>query len=236
MGIVPSRGSVDFQVLVKTGDVKGAGTNSNVYIVLEDEDGKRSREVLLDCTWRDDFEKGNEDSFTIRKVPNLGKLLYIELWRDRKGMKDDWFVEYVKVRQFTNANESNNNIVELNDTPSKRRSRKCELLPFPINRWIQPNRRYVFKLYDSVLPQDDLNIKQRKVEMQEKKEKYVYQEDASNTPRRVSWKKSERSLETLNIRGIHFAQSCERFNCREKFVFCRIAEICPRKCFGLKES
>ena len=101
MGVAISRGNVDFEVICKTGDVKGAGTDSNVYLILVDEDNDKSRNILLDCNWRNDFEQGNVDTFPIRNIPNLGPLKRINIWRDSSGVNDDWFVESIKIRQRT---------------------------------------------------------------------------------------------------------------------------------------
>ena len=63
----------DFVVTIKTGDVKGAGTDANIHCAFIDEEGTRSREILLDVMFRDDFEKGNVDIFNISDVKNLSK-------------------------------------------------------------------------------------------------------------------------------------------------------------------
>lgn len=57
--------------------------------------------------------------------------------------------------------------------------------PFPINRWIEPNRLYVFTMYDSVLPQFDQNPAQRKVEMDEKRERYGLKGNCEEAPKQV---------------------------------------------------
>lgn len=57
--------------------------------------------------------------------------------------------------------------------------------PFPINRWIEPNRLYVFTIYDSVLPQFDQNPAQRKVEMDEKRERYGLKGNCEDAPKQV---------------------------------------------------
>ena len=71
MGILLSRRKADFEVLIKTGDVKGSGTDSNVYCCLVDDNGVRSRDLLLDCAWKNDFEKGSEDSFKVTNCSTL---------------------------------------------------------------------------------------------------------------------------------------------------------------------
>ena len=63
----------DIEIKVKTGDVKGSGTDSNVYCILIDENGTRSHDIKLDCMFRDDLERGNVDKFVVSNVDYLGK-------------------------------------------------------------------------------------------------------------------------------------------------------------------
>ena len=55
----------NFTITVKTGDRFGAGTDANVEIVLFDENGKCSKSMALDNYFRDDFERGQEDTFPV---------------------------------------------------------------------------------------------------------------------------------------------------------------------------
>ena len=74
MGNGCTRLPLDYEVQVKTGDVKGAGTDANVYLSLISESGIESRAIHLDCKWRDDFEKGNLDSFKVGGISKLGPI------------------------------------------------------------------------------------------------------------------------------------------------------------------
>ena len=197
-----SRKTIDYEVIVKTGDVKGAGTDSNVYCVLVDKAGNKSRDLLLDCRWKNDFEKGCTDTFKIRNVPNLGPIESIELWRDSRGIGDDWFVEYLKVRQsktvvaaikatsIININDECNKAPEINMVEQKNELNMKKSIdgdiPFPCNRWIQPKRKYTFLIYDSVLPQFDTRKVQRNQELEEKKIIYAFSA-SDGLPRRVSF-------------------------------------------------
>lgn len=167
MGEVISKFSKDIEVTIKTGEVRGAGTNSNVYLVLIDEAGNRSPKHDLDCTWKDDFESGCVDTFTLKNI-SLGKITEIEIFRDGNGLYDHWFVEYVFVKQ------------------------KGITYEFPLHRWIQANRKYNFTMYDSILPQDDPYPDQRKQEMGEKRELYKFGVD-TGMPRQVSYSYNKRS-------------------------------------------
>ena len=75
MGVSVSK--VDFEIILKTGDVKGAGTDSNVFCKLYDESGNESHDIKLNCIWKDDFEKGSLDSFPVKNIDHLGRsILY----------------------------------------------------------------------------------------------------------------------------------------------------------------
>uniref|UniRef100_T2MH56 Arachidonate 5-lipoxygenase n=1 Tax=Hydra vulgaris TaxID=6087 RepID=T2MH56_HYDVU len=161
MGAIESLLKADLKVVVKTGDVKGAGTDSNVYCCLIDDKGFKSRNILLDVKWRNDFEKGNLDEFDIRNVSNLSNVVSIELWRDQKGVNDSWFVEYIIVKHSNYTS------------------------PFPCNRWIEANKKYVFYIFNSSLPQYDPCLSQRKQELEANKVKYIFTNN-SEVPKQVA--------------------------------------------------
>ena len=57
---------VPYEVEVHTGDVRGAGTNSSVFIQLYGEDKKS--EVIYLRTKSDDFERAHVDKFKVRRI------------------------------------------------------------------------------------------------------------------------------------------------------------------------
>ena len=141
--------------------MKGAGTDSNVYIAFITEKGTKSTDIHLDVKWRNSFEKGCTNVFTIKKFANIENIKSIEIWRDDKGVLDEWFVEHV--------------IIEINDKQA----------PFPCHRWIEAHKKYHFCLYDSMLPQFDPFIEERKEELKKNKEKYAYSQVTVGRPRQV---------------------------------------------------
>lgn len=171
MGAFSSR---DFKIIVKTGDCKGAGTDSNIRCVLYDETGAKSRSIHLDCLWKDDFERGNIDTFNVRNVKNLGTIIAMEISRDTKGFKDDWFLEYIIVKQHTKVGSTLKDMF-LEDKE----------FAFPIHRWISGKKKYVFYVYDSILPQFDKRVNQRSQELQEKRKFYRFCEDCLGLPRQI---------------------------------------------------
>ena len=52
-------------LFVRTGFQRGKGTDSNVYVILLDNKGRKTKNILLDCKFRDDFESGHLDNFPV---------------------------------------------------------------------------------------------------------------------------------------------------------------------------
>ncbi|KAM6931491.1 lipoxygenase homology domain-containing protein 1 [Xenentodon cancila] len=99
-----------YLVSVFTADIKGSGTDADVFINIFGEFGDTG-ERRLDND-KNNFEKGTEDKFTI-EAPNLGKIRKITIGHNNKGSSAGWFVDKVIV------DDMGNKIV----------------YEFPINRW-----------------------------------------------------------------------------------------------------
>ncbi|XP_043570379.1 lipoxygenase homology domain-containing protein 1-like [Chiloscyllium plagiosum] len=97
-------------VSVFTGDVKGSGTDADVFINIFGEHGDTG-ERRLDND-KDNFERGSEDKFTIES-PNLGRLKKITIGHNSKGSSAGWFLDKVIIDDI-----GNKTVVE-----------------FPVNRW-----------------------------------------------------------------------------------------------------
>ena len=151
---------------MKTGDVKGAGTDANVYCALYNEDKTRSRDLNLDCKWKNDFEKGAIDRFKVHCGLPPGPLHKLEIWRDDSGIGDDWYVEWIKVKKLNNPDEE-------------------EPVIFPCNRWVKAKRKLVLTIYDCVLPQFDEHAEQRKQELEDKRDVYRMARKAPGIPKQV---------------------------------------------------
>ncbi|XP_065818145.1 lipoxygenase homology domain-containing protein 1 [Labrus bergylta] len=99
-----------YAVTVFTPDLKGSGTDADVFINIFGELGDTG-ERRLDND-KNNFEKGSEDKFTI-EAPNLGKVRKITIGHNNKGSSAGWFADKVIV------DDMGNKIV----------------YEFPINRW-----------------------------------------------------------------------------------------------------
>lgn len=67
-----------YKITVVTGKVSGAGTDTNVFIVLHGERGDSSH-IILDNKGKDDFETGTTCAFNISMDIDLGKLKNITI-------------------------------------------------------------------------------------------------------------------------------------------------------------
>ena len=165
MGCCTSGPRSEFVIYVRTGDKRNAGTDANVYIVLHDDQGNTTGKITLDNFLRNDFERGRMDTFPVpkSKLSALGKVTKIEVWRDDAGFGSDWYVERIMVEnRVTNY-----------------------IFVFPIFRWIKPDYHYMIKHLDTSLPQDDDTLEQRRMELEEKKYLYQYEQKLPGMPAQV---------------------------------------------------
>ena len=79
---------MDYTVIVKTGDRFLSGTDSTVRIVLHGDSGNSTQPRVLDNVFRDDFEQGAIDKFSIRDE-DVGDIAWVEVWRDDFGVAAD---------------------------------------------------------------------------------------------------------------------------------------------------
>lgn len=141
-----------YRVSVVTGDRHGAGTDANVWMRLHDVDGRKSDIITLNHTFKNDHERGETCSFSVRPIHNFGTVAKIELWRDSFGFGHAWFVERIEVQEQFSG----------------------ELYVFPFHRWLPADLHFFVTLYDCVLAHDDPHQEQRRRELQRKRKIYRY--------------------------------------------------------------
>ncbi|KAL4225448.1 Lipoxygenase y domain-containing protein 1 [Mactra antiquata] len=86
------RKDTKYKVTVYTGNVRGAGTDANVYIVLFGENGDSGQKFLDDSN--NNFERGKSDQFVI-ECPCLGRLDRIRIGHDNAGFGPGWYLDKV---------------------------------------------------------------------------------------------------------------------------------------------
>jgi lipoxygenase homology domain-containing protein 1 len=95
-----------YRIVVVTGTVDYAGTDSNVYITMygrRNDNRTNSRERLLDNS-EDNFEKGRTDTFAI-ETRDLGDLTRIRIRHDDTGRNSGWFLDRVTITNEDNGRE-----------------------------------------------------------------------------------------------------------------------------------
>uniref|UniRef100_A0A8C5H2G2 Lipoxygenase homology domain-containing protein 1-like n=1 Tax=Gouania willdenowi TaxID=441366 RepID=A0A8C5H2G2_GOUWI len=97
-------------VSVFTADIKGSGTDADVFLTIFGEFGDTG-EKRLDSD-KDNFERAQEDKFTIDS-PNLGKLRKITIGHNNRGSSAGWFLDKVLIDDMGNK----------------------EVYEFPVYRW-----------------------------------------------------------------------------------------------------
>ncbi|CAC5374175.1 ALOX5 [Mytilus coruscus] len=131
-----------YKITVKTGDQKGAGTDVNVYIILHGK-GIKTNESKLDNFFKNDFERGKVDTFSFDSEVDISEVQRIELRRDNCGLYSNWYVDWIEVTI----------------------GKKNITFIFPAMKWIKANGRYFFH-HETCLPQNDLFLESRKLELQ----------------------------------------------------------------------
>ncbi|CAG2234156.1 ALOX5 [Mytilus edulis] len=103
-------------------------------------------------TKRDRGQIGEVDRFSIDSEVNMSEVQRIELRRDNCGLYSNWYLDWIEV---TNKKNSITFI-------------------FPAMKWIKANGRYFFN-HHTCLPQDDLFLETRKLELQTMQAEYQLQ-------------------------------------------------------------
>ncbi|KXZ56858.1 hypothetical protein GPECTOR_1g774 [Gonium pectorale] len=87
-----------YEIVTVTSDIKGAGTDSNVFLVLYG-DKNTSGEVKLE-NGPDNFSRGRTDTFLVDLLP-LGNVHQLRIGHDAKGKNPRWHLDRVIVRDKT---------------------------------------------------------------------------------------------------------------------------------------
>jgi len=87
-----------YKVITYTGPEKGAGTKSNIYVVLYGENGEtQEKELQLDPTNKDAFSAGKTDIFRLLASEQIGRINKIQIRTDGTGEEPSWFLNEVDV-------------------------------------------------------------------------------------------------------------------------------------------
>ena len=75
-----------YKINVKTSNVRGAGTDANVFVILFGANGDTGQ-LHLDKseTYKDPFENDHIDVFTFKDMLSVGEMSKCRVWHDNKG-------------------------------------------------------------------------------------------------------------------------------------------------------
>uniref|UniRef100_A0A7N8XQB0 Polycystic kidney disease 1a n=1 Tax=Mastacembelus armatus TaxID=205130 RepID=A0A7N8XQB0_9TELE len=99
-GVVPlcgQDGLFKYEIQVKTGWTRGAGTTAHVGIGLY---GRESRSGHRHLDSRGAFTRNALDIFHIATDTSLGNIWKIRIWHDNKGLSPAWMLQYVLVKDL----------------------------------------------------------------------------------------------------------------------------------------
>ncbi len=87
---------LEYEIIVVTGDVRGAGTDSQVYVTLFGDNGKRTEKLHLknSSNNKNPFERNQTDKFRV-KGDYIGELVKLRIEHDNTGRSASWFLDRV---------------------------------------------------------------------------------------------------------------------------------------------
>lgn len=86
-----------YTITTFTSDLKGAGTDANVFIILYGDISSSSRQKLLASY--NSFDRGSIDTFTL-ELHDLGELTEISIGHDQTGFSSNWHLAQVIVKKL----------------------------------------------------------------------------------------------------------------------------------------
>ncbi|XP_061658036.1 lipoxygenase homology domain-containing protein 1-like [Syngnathoides biaculeatus] len=87
-----------YVIHVKTGDVAGAGTDANVWVIIFGENGDTGTLALKECNRSNKFERKQVDTFRFTDILSLGDLSKVRVWHDNTGLAPGWHLDYIDVK------------------------------------------------------------------------------------------------------------------------------------------
>ena len=89
---------VDYSVSFHTGDIQGAGTDSNITVTLHGARGTIGPYVVNPWITGNAFERNQTDTIFFQQFPDIGKVTSISVTSDDKYPGSDWYLDWIKVQ------------------------------------------------------------------------------------------------------------------------------------------
>lgn len=102
-----------YNVAVVTGDIRGAGTNSKIHVILHGSKGlKNSGTIFLEGG---EFERARTDLFNVEIASLLSPLSRVTIGHDNCGVSSGWYCEKVRLRRLQAAQAASYSLPDPND-------------------------------------------------------------------------------------------------------------------------
>ncbi|XP_042240591.1 allene oxide synthase-lipoxygenase protein-like isoform X3 [Homarus americanus] len=156
----------DVEIKVVTGDRRGAGTDSKVFIILHDSNGRSSPQLRLNNRMTTNC-RGQSCTFNRNSgIPDLTNVSRIEFWIEKFGLGAGWFVDRICVKLLSTEKS----------------------WVFPVLKWVKPSKEHiVLTVNDCLLPQHtpmDLRA-QRMTDLGFKKAIYRFKQNVPHGPAQI---------------------------------------------------
>uniref|UniRef100_A0A3B3ZLT1 PLAT domain-containing protein n=1 Tax=Periophthalmus magnuspinnatus TaxID=409849 RepID=A0A3B3ZLT1_9GOBI len=92
---------VKYEIIVITGEEKGAGTDANVFITIYGSNGDSGKRQLRQ-KFRNLFERGQTDRFLVEML-DMGELQKVRVEHDNSGISAGWFLDRIEVTNTANG-------------------------------------------------------------------------------------------------------------------------------------
>uniref|UniRef100_A0A3Q2GRI5 Lipoxygenase homology PLAT domains 1a n=1 Tax=Cyprinodon variegatus TaxID=28743 RepID=A0A3Q2GRI5_CYPVA len=92
---------VKYEIIIITGDEKGAGTDANVFITIYGSNGDSGSRQLRQ-RFRNLFERGQTDRFVVEML-DMGDLQRVRVEHDNSGLCPGWLLERVEITNTANG-------------------------------------------------------------------------------------------------------------------------------------
>ena len=128
---------MDYKFTVKTADEYLAGTDSNIFVVLEGEFGKTEEKRLNGYVSGNAFERNQKDVFTVPYDKDVGRIFRIHLRSDMMYAGAGWRLAYMEIQRSKLSGETDDDLSNLNSR-------------FDVNEWIEDTKTRTY-----TVPYDD---------------------------------------------------------------------------------
>ncbi len=87
-----------FEILLKTGDIRHAGTDANVFVELWGKEQRSSGRIWLEGG---KFERGAQDKFKLEVAEDLQTVTHVLVGHDNSGAGAGWFLDEVCIALYS---------------------------------------------------------------------------------------------------------------------------------------